>query len=114
MLKVYLKCYGLLYGLIIILTFLLSILNYYTNNSFMIINLIIPTISILMSTIILGKKATNKAYIEGIKFSSIYIIISIILNIIFKTFNIKIIIFNIILLFIGALGAMTGINLKRK
>lgn len=114
MLKTYIKCYGILYGIILLLTFLLSVFNYYSNNTYIILKALIPIIGIIISTIILGKKTNNKAYIEGIKFTFIYIIISIILSLILKTFNIKIIIFNLILLFIGVIGSMIGINLKRK
>ena len=38
------------------------------------IKVIIPIISILYSSIILGKNSNNKAYLEGIKFALIYII----------------------------------------
>lgn len=113
MLKTYIKSYGILYGIILLLTILLSIFNYYTLNTSIIFNLLIPIISILISTIFLGKNSNNKAYLEGIKFTSIYIIISIITSIILKLFSIKNLIFNIILLFIGTIGSMIGINFKK-
>lgn len=113
MLKNYLKSYLYLFSLIIILTFILSITNYFFNIQIKIIKLLIPIISILISSIILGKNTKSKAYIEGIKFTSIYIFLSIILSIIFKNpFSIKLILSYFLILLSGIIGSMIGINLK--
>lgn len=115
MLKNYLKCYGYLISLIIIMTLILSIINYFINIPSNIIKIIIPIISLLTSSIILGKNTKEKAYIEGIKFSSIYIIIITILKLILKTdFNFKIIIIYILLIFTSIIGSTIGINIKKK
>lgn len=115
MLKNYLKSYAYLFGLIILLTLILSIINYFFTIPVSFFKLLIPIISLLTSSIILGKNTKSKAYLEGIKFSSIYIILSIIISIITKnSFNFKLILSYGILLLTGIIGSMIGINLNKK
>lgn len=114
MIKNYLKSYIYLFSIILILTIILSILSYYLLIPTKIIKLLIPLISIFISSIILGKNTKEKAYLEGIKFTSIYIIISIILSIITKnSFSIKLILCYILILLTGIIGSMIGINLNK-
>lgn len=115
MIKTYLVSYGYLFGMIIILTLFISIINYFVNIPSIVIKIVIPIISILVSSIILGKNSKNKAYLEGIKFSTIYLLLTIILKFILKTsFNYKVIIMYILILFTSVIGSMIGINIKKK
>ena len=115
MLKNYLKSYIYLFGSILILTLILTIINYFFIIPTKVIKLLIPIISILISTIILGKNTKSKAYLEGLKFTSIYITISIIISIITKNpFTLKLILSYLLLLLSGIIGSMIGINLNKK
>lgn len=115
MIKNYLKSYTYLFSLILIFTIILTLINYFIVFPNKIIKLLIPIISILISSIILGKNTKTKAYLEGIKFSLIYIIISIIISIIFKnTFSFKLILSYILILLSGVIGSMIGINLNKE
>ena len=115
MLKKYLKSYLYLFSSIIILTLILSLLNYFYTFPTKIIKLLIPIISILLSSIILGKNTKEKAYLEGLKFTSIYIILSLIISLITKNpFTIKLILSYLLLLLTGIIGSMIGIQLKNK
>ena len=115
MLKNYLKSYMYLFISIISLTIIFTLINYFIPKGTNIIKTFIPIISIFIATIILGKNSKSKAYLEGIKFTSIYIIFSLILFLIFKNpLKIKTIIYYIIQLLIGIIGAMTGINIRKK
>ena len=115
MLKIYLKSYLYLFSMIIILTLILSIINYFIPIPTNIIKLLITIISMFISSIILGKQTKAKAYLEGLKFSSIYLIISIIISIITNnSFTIKLIISYLILSISGIIGSMIGINLTKK
>lgn len=115
MLKNYLKSYLYLFILILILTIILSIINYFFTIPTKIIKLLIPIISIIISTIILGKNTKSKAYLEGIKFTSLYIILSIIISLIIKnSFSFKLILCYLILLLSGIIGSMIGINISKK
>ena len=114
MFKTYLKCYGLLLGIMIILTLIVSIVNYFSNIHIGFFRVIIPVISMFIASIILGKKSKEKAYIEGIKFSSVYVLTIFLLRVLLKIeFNYKVIIIYIILLLTSVIGTMLGINLKR-
>ena len=115
MLKKYLKSYLYLFSSIIILTLILSLLNYFYTFPTKIIKLLIPIISILLSSIILGKNTKEKAYLEGLKFTSLYIILSLIISLITKNpFTIKLILSYLLLLLTGIIGSMIGIQLKNK
>lgn len=116
MIKTYLKSYGYLFGILFILTFILSIINYFFIIPINIFKILILVISFLVSTIILGKNIKQKAYLEGLKFSSIYLIIVVIINflILKSSFSIKNLVFYLLILFTGIIGTMIGINLKKK
>ena len=114
MLKNYIKSYGYLFGLIFILTLIISLLNYFIPFNSNILKIIIPIISIFISSIILGKSTKEKAYLEGIKFGGIFILIMTIFKIIIKSnFNYKTIIMYIVLLTSSIIGSMIGINIKK-
>ena len=115
MLKNYLKSYLYLFISILSLTIIFTIINYFFPKGTNFIKIIIPIISILISTIILGKNTKSKAYLEGLKFTLIYIVLSVILFLIFKNpFTIKVIILYIVQLLTGIIGATIGINTLKK
>lgn len=115
MIKTYLKSYAYLFGSIIILTFLLSIINYFITIPSNTIKIIIPILSMFLSTIILGKNVKQKAYLEGIKFSLIYLVIITIIKLILKsTFNLNAIIIYFVLILTSIIGATIGINSKKQ
>ena len=114
MFRNYLKSYAYLFGMIIIFTFVLSVGNYFFEFSTKIIKILIPIISIFISTIVLGKNTKSKAYMEGIKFTSLYVILSIIISLITKNpFSFKLIISYVLFILIGVVGSMIGINLNK-
>ncbi len=113
--KKYLISYTYLLGSIIILTLILSIINYFIILPTNIIKTIIPIISIFISSILLGKKSTKKAYLEGIKFSILYIVFIFLFTILIKyKIKINIILYYFILILTSMFGSMIVINLKKK
>ena len=115
MVKIYLKSYAYLFGLILLFTIILSIINYFVVFPTKVIKILIPIISMLVATIILGKNTKSRAYLEGIKFASFYMILSIIISLITKNpFNFKLILSYLLILFTGVIGSMIGINFKKK
>ena len=113
----YLKSFALTILIIFGGAIITTLLEYFTNNTHVLIN-ILKIITILLSifipTFILGKKSERKGYLEGLKYGAILIVLSLILNIIFKTkFNFDIIIYFIIMLVSAMLGSMMGINFKK-
>ena len=114
MIKNYLKCYGYLFGMIIVMTLILSLINYFIKMPSIVIKTLIPIISLFISSMFLGKNIQKKGYIEGIKFGMGYLIVSMIIKIILRTgFNYKVVIIYILMLFSSIIGSMIGINTKK-
>lgn len=115
MIKTYLKSYLYLFAIIILLTIILSLTNYFIPYDNTILLICIPTLSLFISSILLGKCCKQKAYLEGIKFSSGYLLlITIFKLLIHSEFNYKVIIIYILLLLSSIIGCMLGINLKKE
>lgn len=116
----YLKKYGLrlIYTILfIILSLLLVTCLYYFNiissNTYKFLKIIIILANIFISSFILGRKAINKGYLEGIKLAVIIIPIFIILTIITKeTLKLKVILYYLIILITSTFGGMIGISKK--
>ena len=110
----YLISYGYLFGLSLIFSIILSVINYFVPLPAKIFKIIIPIISLFIASIILGKGMKEKGYIEGIKFSVIYLIFTTILKLIFHTgFNFKVFLMYIVFIFSSVIGSMIGINMKK-
>lgn len=114
--KRYLISYLYLFLGIVLLTGLLSIINYFGNYTNNVINILIPIAAMFFSAIMLGKKTQKTAYLEGIKFSLGYLLLAMITNylIVRNSFNFKTLVIYLLILFTGTIGSMIGINLKRK
>ena len=114
--KKYLKSLGYIFSLIITLTFLVTILNYiglFKGTFFTLLKFIIPAISMCIGGVIVGKNSEKKGWLNGLKIGVIAILIIILVSIIARnTFNIKNIIYYIILLAICVFGSMIGISKK--
>ena len=103
-------------GIMIICTIIIIILNYFNiiNGTLLnIIHYIIPIISVMVGSFILGKTSSKKGYIEGLKYSGMWSIIFLIINIFIKELNISSIIFFIIIILLSMLSSIFGINRKR-
>lgn len=111
----YLKSFIL--SLIIFLSsiIILTILNYFNIVSGIILKvleLLIPLISIFIGSYKLGKTSNQKGYIEGLKYSSIWISIFLLFNIITKNLTPIIILYLLLIILISVLSSILGINKK--
>ena len=117
MIKKYLISYTYTLGIIIIGTFMITLLNYFnllSSNLANTLKLIIVIVSIFVGGFLLGKKSNKKGYLEGIKYSVIFILFLIVINlIIIRNFDIKSIIYFLIIIGSSTFGSMIGINKKR-
>lgn len=105
--------------LFLILTLFVTTLNYFnilSINGINISKIIIPIISILSGSFYMGTNVKNRGWLEGIKLSSLVILILLIINLlIFKNnFAIKNLIYYLIILISSMVGSMIGINKKKK
>ncbi len=102
---------------ILIGTIFITIFNYFNilnNNIITSLKLIIPLLSLFISSYILGTKSNKRGYIEGLKLGSIIIIIFLVVTLITKSFTIRTLLYYSILLLTSTLGSMIGINKKKK
>jgi len=113
--------YALLYsvGTILILTFIVTLLNYFNIFSYKVVvifKIIIPIFSIFIGGLIMGKKSTNKGWLEGIKYGILFIIILCIMNylILRAGFKIQDLIYYLIITLASTFGSIIGINYKKE
>lgn len=116
----YLKKYGLrfIYTLSEILIGMLIITLFYYYNLipdyiFKFLKLFIILITIFINSFILGKCSEKKGYLEGIKYGLIIIIFSLIPTLVMFRFQIKLLLFYLIILSTTTLGSTVGINKKK-
>ena len=104
-------------GSLLILIFVATLFNYFNLFSYKVMHIsiiIIPIIALILGGIYMGRKATKKGYLEGLKLGFIFSVIILIINIILgETINIKDAIFYLILIISCIFGSMIGINLKK-
>ena len=115
-LKKYLKSSLYTLGIMLITSIIVTILNYFNiiNGSLLnIIHYIIPIISVVIGSFILGKTSSKKGYIEGLKYAGIWSIFFLIINIFIKRLDISSIIFFVILILLSMLSSILGINKKK-
>lgn len=116
MLMKYLKSFIWSLGILLSSIIILTILNYFNilNGTILkVLELLIPLISIFVGSYKLGKISNQKGYIEGLKYSSIWIIIFLLFNIITKNLSLIGILYLILMILIGVFASIFGIN-KRK
>ena len=101
------------FGIVLISTIIITILNYFnivSNGIINILKFIFPLIATVTSAFILGKKSKQKGYLEGLKLGAIITVIFFIITIIIDKLNIKSIIYYLIIIFTSILSSMVGIN----
>lgn len=116
--KKYFKHIGITILSIAISLLLLSTLYYFnliSTNVVKYLRIIIVIIILFISGYILGKKNDKHGYIEGLKLGGIIIGIIALITLLFfrNSFEIKIVLYYIILLFNTMLGSMIGISNKK-
>ena len=112
-----LNSFSIFFIIILIGTFIITLLNYFNimnNKIISIIRFIIPMISMIISSYKLGKTSEKKGYLEGLKFGSIIIFIFILFVILLDKLEFKSIIYYGILLLTSIISSTIGINRKLK
>ncbi len=119
----YLKNLGVsfLYSVISLLLsiFFLTLFNYinFIDNGFFVFSMISDIVlSVFLGAFILSRSCNDKGWFEGLKFGFIFLLIISLLNyFIFNFhFNLKYLVFSIIIIISSLLGGMIGINFKKK
>ena len=102
---------------ILVLLFIITIPYYFNlinTNTYNFFKLLIITLSILINSIFLGRKTKNKRYLVGIKFGLLITTILLILTLILSKFEIKNLIYYLIIIATSTLGSIFGGNKKKR
>ena len=118
MIKNYLIHLAYAFVSILVLILIVTVFNYFNLMSSGVtsaIKFIVPVGSLFVTSLLLGKKTKKRGILEGLKFGGIFIFIILVLNnlILMNSFEVKILIYYVILLVSAMLGSMIGINLKK-
>lgn len=113
----YLKTILFFISIVLILNLLSTILYYFnitsekTNSILKIINFVI---TFIVSGIHIGRRSNKKGWIEGLKISSMIVLISILTIMILPSikFTINTILYYVLIVLITSVGSMIGINFK--
>ncbi|HIT38320.1 MAG TPA: TIGR04086 family membrane protein [Candidatus Onthousia faecipullorum] len=101
---------------IIILGLLLNTLYYFdiiSNNVYNIAKMIIVLVILFINALLLGKSSDKYGLVEGLKLGGIFLLIMVILKITLNSsFDIRTLIYSIIVLLTTSVGAIIGINKK--
>ena len=103
---------------ILILTFVITFFNYFNiinDKIISIFKILIPIISLFIGGFISGKRSKNKGWLEGLKLGSLFSILLIIFNFLAfnNSFEIKYLLFYLIIITSSIFGSMIGINQKK-
>ena len=118
----YLKKVGisLLYiiGIILVTTFLITILNYFNIISGMaltISKILICIISLFVGGVVIGRRSSKKGWLEGLKLSLIFLVLLILFNYLGlgNTPQLKNLIYYLIIIVSCSFGSIIGINKKK-
>lgn len=118
----YLKKLGkfllIIFSSILILGLLLNTLYYFdivNNNIYNIMKMVIVLICLFVNAFLLGKGSLKYGFVEGLKLGAIFLLVMVILKTITNSpFDIRTIIYSIIILLTTSVGAVIGINKKEK
>lgn len=112
----YLKSMIYTFSIILISTIILTIFNYFNiiNGTLLkIIMLIIPLLGVIIGSFKIGKVSNTKGYIEGIKYSIIWVLLFLIVNLIVKNFTLTSIFYYFIMIILSSFAGILGINRKK-
>lgn len=101
---------------IIVLSFVSTIFYYFdiiSNNIYNIMKMIIVIGSLFINSLLLGKNSTKYGIVEGLKLGAIFLLVMIIIKLITNSsFDIRTLIYSLIILLTSSGGAVIGINKK--
>lgn len=119
----YLKKIGLsllyIIGIILVSTFLITLLNYFniiSGTTLTISKILILTISLFIGGLITGKRSTKKGWLEGLKLALIFLVILILFNYLGlgNAPKIKNLLYYSIIIISCIFGSIIGINKRKK
>lgn len=78
------------------------------------LNMILLALILFLFGIKLGKNASKKGFLEGLKLGGIFVLVLFLLNLLFyRQFSLFIFLYYVVMISSSTIGSMIGINLKR-
>ena len=116
-LKILRKCFIYMVSILLISTFVITILNYFNIFNGKVVTffkIIIALISMFVGGFIMGKNSKQKGWLEGLKLGLIILLTLVLINylILRQSFQVRNLIYYLILLSSVIFGSMIGINKK--
>ena len=104
-----------LFGILLVLTFLMTLLHYFNLIPYRVVTIlkiIIPILSLFIGGFVIAKNSKEKGWLEGMKLGMIFLILLMLFNYLglSKSFEIKDFIYYLILFIASTFGGMVGIN----
>ena len=100
--------------LLLLVTTTLYYFNIVSPTTYNILKIIFILLALFINSFILGKKATKRGYLEGIKLTIPIIIVFLIITIIKSSFSAKILLYYLILISTSMFGSMVGISRRKE
>lgn len=112
----YFKTIGLILLIILLLSFIITLFHYFdlfSLGTIKTIKLIGVIVSMFIGGIYIGGRSSKKGYLEGIKVAAAIVLMILLFTLISKNFEIKAIVYYLILFVSSTVGAMIGIQKKK-
>ena len=103
---------GIIMGSIILVT-IFNYFNVLNGIVLKVVEIFIPIIGIFIGSDKIGRGATKKGYIEGLKYGLLWIIVFLLINLFLKSLNFRNAIYFLGLIVDSMLASMMGINRKK-
>lgn len=113
--KNYLLSLGTCFGLLLIFSFFINVLNYFdiiNRNAYKALIIFSIVFICFASSFILGFKSNSKGYLNGLIFGIIIILLFTIISLVFKTFSYSSFIYFLVIVISSFIGGTFGINKK--
>ena len=104
-----------LFELLLVLL-LLTVLNYYQllpDGFYSFLKLMALLCTVFIQSFSLGKKTKKKGYLEGIKYGILLILILFLVTVLFSKWQIRTLLYYLLILSTSTLGSMIGISFKK-
>lgn len=116
--KKYIKSFGRIIALMLVVTLILSLLYYFnviSDKIYSYLELIFIILILYFNSMRLGRSVSQYSVLEGVKIGGGFVLLCIILNMIFEhKFNINLLVYYLLIFLVPILGSMKKKNKKSK
>ena len=107
---------GYFFAYLLVAILLLTIFNYFKlfgMGFIRILKFLLLILGVMIFSYLLGKKSVKNGYLEGAKFGGSIVFVFLLISLISKTFEVKALVYYLIIMLVSILSSMFGINHKK-